>query len=115
MIENCSTNYIYAMEYKRRKEKFASYAADNANVTPDDPLNFATVTIHKNAMKVELNQLNRYFYIFLATKEDLARRTPGRITPDPEEVFGRYYSGYSGCLSVVFVAFVAIGHLINLY
>ncbi len=114
MIDYCSTNYIFAMEYKKRKEQFAAYAADNAGVTPDVPVNFATVMIYKNAMTFELNELLRYFYVFLATDEDRARRTPGRITADPEECLGRYYSGYSGCFSLIFVAFVAIGYLLTL-
>lgn len=93
---------------------FAAYAANNAGVTPDNPLNFATVTIYKNAMKYELRELLGYFYIFLATNEDRARRTPGRITPDPEECLGRYYSGYSGCFSLILAAFVAVGYLLTL-
>jgi hypothetical protein len=113
LLDYCSTNYIFAMEYKKRKDKFAAYAADNAGVTPDVPLNFATVMIYKNAMKFELDELLTYFYVFLATDEDRARRTPGRITPDLEECLGRYYSGYSGCLSVVCVAFAAIGCLLT--
>jgi hypothetical protein len=114
MIGYCSTNYIYAMEYKKRKEMFAAYAADNSGVTRDVPMNFATVMIYKNAMTFELNELCRFFHIFMATDADCARRTPGRITPRPEEVFERYYSGYAGCLSVVFVAFVTIGYLLSL-
>ena len=113
MIEFCSTNYIFATEYKKRKEMFAAYAAENAGVTPDVPVNIATVMIYKNAMKFELNELLRYFYVFLATDEDRARRTPGRITPDPEECLGRYYSGYSGCFSVIVIALVAIGYLVT--
>jgi hypothetical protein len=117
MIEYCNTNYMYAMEYIKRKEAFASYAAANAKITPDDPVKFTTVIIYKNAMKFELNSLNKYFYVNLATEEDLtrARRAPpGRITPDPEQVFERYYSGYSGCLSLVCLAFAAIGYLLTI-
>ena len=114
MIGHCSTNHIFAMEYKKRKEMFAAYAADNARVTRDVPMSFATVMIYKNAMQFELNALLRYFFVFMATEEDRARRTPGRMTPRPEECLERYYSGYSGCLSVVCVAFVTIGYLLTL-
>jgi hypothetical protein len=115
MIASCSTNYIYAMDYKKRKQQFAKYAADNAGVASDGALNAATVMIYKNAMRVELSELCTFFYVFLATDADRAwRSTPGRFTPRPEDVFERYYKGYSGCFSVIVITLVAIGYLVTL-
>ena len=89
MVDYCSTPYIYAQEYKKRKLMFATYAATNGNAASVGGMTAATVMIHRNAMTCELNELCRFFHVFLATDADHARRTPGRITPDPEEVFGR--------------------------
>jgi hypothetical protein len=114
MIEFCTTAYIYAMEYKTRKTAFATYAANNESSAAIGGMTAATVMIYRNAMKFELKELCRYFYIYLATDADRARPTPGRLTPDPEEVFGRYYNGYSGCMSLVCVLFTAIGSLLAL-
>jgi hypothetical protein len=73
----------------------------------------ATVMIYRNAMTFELRELVRFFHVFLATDADIAWRSPDRImTPAPEDIFGRYYSGHSGCLSLVCVVFAAMGSLV---
>jgi hypothetical protein len=74
----------------------------------------ATVLIYRNAMKVELNQLIIFFHIFWATEADRAWRTPGSISPAPEDVFGRYYGGYSGCFSLICAFFASMGALLAL-
>jgi len=114
MISFCSTNYIYAMEYKKRKTMFATYASTNENAASIGGMTAATVMIYRNAMTFELNELGRFFYVFLATPDDLAWRTPGSISPAPEDVFGRYFSGHSGCLSLICVFFAALGSVLAL-
>ena len=87
MIEFCSTAYIYAIEYRTRKRAFATYAANNKSSAAIGGIKAATVMIHRNAMTFELNELCRYFHIYVATDADRARTTPGRITPDPRGSF----------------------------
>jgi len=103
VIAYCNSNCHYAMEYKKRKEMFAAYAAEHAGVASQGAVNAATVMIYKNAMDVELNEVSKYFYVFLATDADRARRTPGRQwSTSPETVFEGYYSGPSGWFSRLF-------------
>ncbi len=114
MIDFCSTRYIYAKEYKKRKSAFATYAATNEGAASIGGMTAATVLIYRNAMKFELNQLALYFYIFWATRDDLEKASAGKITPDPPEVILERYGNVSGCLSLLCVLCAALGSLLAL-
>src|SRR5439155_505001 len=90
LAQTCRDKVQYARSYRKRKEAFASYAETNANIDAKlSPLNAATVSIYRNAMQTELDEIVRFFYVFMANEGEMG---------NPWDLINRYADkGFPGC------------------
>jgi hypothetical protein len=103
------------MEFRKRKQECEQACGDEFAVTAADaPFDRAMAMISQHAMRVQLDQLCVFFYGFLSTNEDKTYFYGLGVACNPEDIFGRYFSGSAGCISLVCVLFALTGFLLAL-
>lgn len=106
---------MYSNAYTKRKAAFAAYAVANADAPKIGGMTAATVAIYRNAMKLELVQLHKLFFVCSLTYDEILKC--GSFTEEFLESYARSPESYArtaGCLSVLLFILVVTGTLLVL-